>query len=71
MSPNSWQDVTNGSTNFVTNRPNLASVKGGHDVTEHFREGGHYVTSDKPSTLKPGWMKYMWTERIGGQMSQW
>ncbi len=54
MSPNSWQDITNGSKNVVTNRPNFASGKGGHDVTEHFGEGGHYVTSDKPSTLKPG-----------------
>ncbi len=70
MSPNIWQDVTNGSKNFVTNRPNFASGKGGHDVTEHFGEGGRYVTSDKLSTLKPGWTKNMWTDRIGGQMSQ-
>jgi hypothetical protein len=70
MSPNSWQDVTNGSKNFVANRPNFASGKGGHDVTEHFGEGGHYVTSDKLSTLKLGWTKNTWMDRIGGQMSQ-
>jgi hypothetical protein len=70
MSPNIWQDVTNGSKNFVTNRPNFASGKGGHDVTEHFGEGGRYFTSDKLYTLKPGWTKNMWTDRIGGQMSQ-
>ncbi len=70
MSPNSWQDVTNGSKNAVTNRPNFTSGKGGHDVTEHFGAGRRYVTSDKPSTLKPGWMKNTWTDRIGGSMSQ-
>jgi hypothetical protein len=70
LSPNSWQDITNGSKNFVTNRPNFASGKGGHDVTEHFEEGGRYVTSDKLSTLKPGWTKNMWKDRIGGRMSR-
>ncbi len=35
--------------NIVTNRPNFASGKNEHDVTEHFGEGGRYVTSDKPS----------------------
>jgi hypothetical protein len=50
--------------------PNFASGKGGHDVTEHFEEGGRYVTSDKPSTLKAGWMKNTWTDRIGGRLSQ-
>ncbi len=64
MSPNSWQDVTNGSKNVVTNRPNFASGKGGHDVTKHFGEGGRYVTSDKLSTLKPGWRKNTWTDRV-------
>jgi hypothetical protein len=49
----------------------FASGKSGHDVTEHFGEGGHYVTSDKPSTLKAGWTKNTWTDRIGGRMSQW
>jgi hypothetical protein len=44
--------------------------KGWTYVTEHFGEGGRYVTSDKPSTLKPGWTKNMWTDRIGGHMSQ-
>jgi hypothetical protein len=70
MSPNSWQDITNGSTNVVTNRLNFASGKGGHYVTEHFEEGGRYVTSGKPSTLKAGWTKNMWTDRLGGGMSQ-
>jgi hypothetical protein len=56
--------------NFVTKRPNFALGKGGHDVTEHFGEGGRYVTSDKLSTLKQGWTKNMWTDRIGGCMSQ-
>ncbi len=50
---------------LLTNRSNFASGKGGHDVTEHFGEGGRYVTSDKPSTLKAGW-----TNHIGGRMSQ-
>jgi hypothetical protein len=36
---------------FCDNCPNFASGKGGH--------GGRYVTSDKQSTLKPGWMKNM------------
>ncbi len=54
----------------MTNRPNFASGKGRHDVTEHFGEGGHYVTSDKPSTLKAGWTKNMWTDRIGSY-SRW
>jgi hypothetical protein len=57
MSPNSLQDITKGSHNVVTNRQNFASGKGGHDVTEHVGEGGCYVTSDKPSSLKAGWMK--------------
>ncbi len=70
MSPNSRQEVTNGSQNVVTNCPNFASGKGGHDVTELFGEGGRYVTSDKPSTLKAGWTKNTWTNRKGGQMSQ-
>ncbi len=70
MSPNSRQEVTNGSQNVVTNRPKFASGKGGHDVTKHFEEGGHYVTSDKLSTLKAGWTKNMWTDRIGGRLSQ-
>jgi hypothetical protein len=70
MSPNSWQDVTNGSKNFVTNRPNFASGKGGHDVTEHFREGGRYVTCDKASTSKGGWTKNTWRDRTGVRMSQ-
>ncbi len=70
MSPNSWQEVKNGSQNVVTNRPNFASGKGGHDVTEHFEEGGRYVTSDKPSTLQAGWTKNTWTDRIGGRLSQ-
>jgi hypothetical protein len=52
------------------NRPNFASGKGGHDVTEHFGDGGHYVTIDKPSTLKAEWTKNTWTDRIGGRMSQ-
>jgi hypothetical protein len=55
----------------VTNRPKFASGKGGHDVTEHFEEGGRYVTSDKPSTLKAGGTKNTWTDRIGGRMSQY
>ncbi len=63
-------DITNWSKNFVTNRPNFALGKGGHNVTEHFDEGGRYVTCDKPSTLKPGWMKNMWTDHIGGRMTQ-
>ncbi len=71
MSLNSWQDVTNGYKNFVTNRPNFASGKGGHDVTEHFGEGGRYVTNDKPYTLKPGWTKNTWMDRTGGKMSQY
>ncbi len=54
----------------MTNRPNFASGKGGYDVTEHFGEGGCYVTSDKLSTLKAGLMKNTWTDRIGGRMSQ-
>jgi hypothetical protein len=58
------------SQNVVTNRPNFVSGKGGHDVTEHFGEGGRDVTSDKPSTLKAGWTKNTWTDRIGGRMSQ-
>jgi hypothetical protein len=41
----------------VTNHLNFASWKGGHDVAEHFEEDGCYVTSDKLSTLKPGWIK--------------
>ncbi len=57
-------------TNVVTNRPNFASGKGGHDVTEHFGEGGCYVRSDKPSTLKAGWTKNTWTDRIGSKLSQ-
>ncbi len=40
--------------NVVTNRPNFALGKGGHDVTEHFEEGGRYVTSDKPVHLEGG-----------------
>jgi hypothetical protein len=52
------------------NRPNFTSGKCGHNVTEHFEEGGCYVTCDKPSTLKPGWMKNMWRNHIGGRMSQ-
>ncbi len=48
------QDITNVSKNHVTNRPHFALGKGGHDVTEQFEEGGHHVTCDKPSTLKPG-----------------
>jgi hypothetical protein len=59
-------NITNGSKNHVKNCPNFALKKGGHDVTEHFEESGHYVTCDKPSTLKLGW-----TDRIGGRMSQW
>ncbi len=70
MSPNSWQYVTNRSKNVVTNRPTFASGKRGHDVTKHFGEGGCYVTSDKLSTLKPGWTKNTWTDHIGGQLSQ-
>ncbi len=66
LSPNCWQDITNGSKNVVTNRPNFASGKGGHDVTENFGEGERYVTSDNPSTLKPGWTKNTWTDHIGG-----
>jgi hypothetical protein len=49
----------------LTNLPNFASGKGGHDVTEHFGEGGRYVTSDKLSTLKPGQTKNMWTDLKG------
>jgi hypothetical protein len=60
----------NGSKYFVSNRPNFASGKGGHYVTENFEEGGRYVTCDKPSTMKPGWMKNTWMDRIGGRMSQ-
>ncbi len=58
--------------NFVTNHPNVASGKGGYNVTEHFEEGGRYVdvTCDKPSTLKPGWIKNIWMDRICGRMSQ-
>jgi hypothetical protein len=29
---------------FVTKRPNFASGKGGHYVTEHLKEGGRHVT---------------------------
>jgi hypothetical protein len=44
--------------------------KGGHDVTEHFGEGGRYVTCDKASTSKGGWTKNTWTDRTGVRMSQ-
>ncbi len=70
MSPNSRQEVTNGSQNVVTNRPKFASGKGGHDVTEHSEDDGCYVTSDKPFTLKAGWTKNTWTDRIGGRLPQ-
>jgi hypothetical protein len=67
---NSRQDTTNGSKNHVTNHPDFASGKGGHDAKEHFEEGGRHVTCDKPSTLKPGWTKYTWTNRTVVRMSQ-
>jgi hypothetical protein len=60
---------TNLSKNPVTKRPQLASGKGGHDVTGQVVWGGQYVTSDKPSTLKIGWKKNTWTDRIGVRMS--
>jgi hypothetical protein len=46
-------------------RPNFTSGKCGYDVTEHFEKGGHHVTGDKLSTLKPRWTKNTWTDRIG------
>jgi hypothetical protein len=49
--------ITNVSKNHVTNCPHFASGKGGHDVNEHFEEGGRHVTCDKPSISKPGWTK--------------
>jgi hypothetical protein len=67
---NSRQDITNESKNHVTNHPNFTSGKGGHDVTEHFEEGGRHVRCDKLSTLKPGWMKNTWMDRTGVRMSQ-
>ncbi len=54
----------------MTNCPNFASEKSGHDVTEHFEEGGCHVTCDKPSTLKLGRTKNTWTDRTGIRMSQ-
>jgi hypothetical protein len=50
--------------------PNFASGKGGHDVTEHFEEGGCHVTCEKPSTSKPGWTKNTWAECTSVRMSQ-
>ncbi len=38
----------------MTNYPNFALGKGGHDATENFEEGRCHVTCDKPSTFKPG-----------------
>ncbi len=70
MSPNSWQDITNGSINFVTNRPNFASRKGGHYVTEHLKEGGRHVTCVKATTSKGGVDENTWTDRTGVRMSQ-
>ncbi len=57
-------------TKPVTKRPHFASGKGGHDVTGQVVWGGQYVTSDKLSTLKLGWTKNTWMDRIGVRMSQ-
>jgi hypothetical protein len=56
------------SKNPVTKRPHFASGKGGHDVTEHFEDGGHHVPCDNPSTSKPEWTKNTWTDHIGVRM---
>jgi hypothetical protein len=66
----SWSDITNLLKNHVTKRARLASGKIGHDVTRHFEEDGHHGTYDNWSTLKPGWMKNTWMDRIGVRMSQ-
>ncbi len=56
ISLNSRLNISNVSKNPVSNRSYFASGKGGHDVTEHFEEGGHHVTCDKLSTVKLGWI---------------
>ncbi len=56
--------------NHVTNCPNFASGKKGHDVTEHSEEGGRHATCDKPSTSKLGWTKNTWMDHAGVRMSQ-
>jgi hypothetical protein len=59
-----WPDITNVSKNHVTKHSHFASEMGRHDVTEHFVEGGHHVTCEKPSTSKPGWTKNTWMDRM-------
>jgi hypothetical protein len=54
----------------VINRPPFASGKGGHDVTEHFEDGGRHVTCDKWYTSKLGWTKKTWMNHTGVRMSQ-
>ncbi len=54
----------------MTKGPHFASGKGGHNVTGQVVGGGQHVMCDKPSTLKPGWMKNTWTDRIGVRLSQ-
>ncbi len=56
--------------NHLTKCPHFASVKGGHDVTEHFEKGGCHVTCDKLSKLKPRWMTNYWTDLVSVRMSQ-
>jgi hypothetical protein len=56
--------------NPVTKHLHFTSGKSGHDVTEHFEEGGRHVTSDKSSTSKLGWTKNTWMDRIGVRISQ-
>jgi hypothetical protein len=58
------------SKKHVTTRPHFASGQGGHDVTEHFEEGGRHVTCDKPSNSNLGWMKNSWMDHSGVRMSQ-
>ncbi len=54
----------------MTKRPRRALYKTGHDITEHFEEGGCHVTYDKTSILNPGWTKNIRMDRTSGKMSQ-